>query len=166
MAGFARWVVKVQEGLAGAALLLMMMAVVLDVAMRHLWGYPLRGSYDIVGFTLLVVVYFGIGGVILRGAEIGIDLIDGFLPPRGVAVLKGAAMALTLSTMAFATWAMIGPALDSRRYGDRSLELGLPTWVLWIVAFVGIIGICIAALARLVGGVQEPGATSDEAGTP
>lgn len=146
----ARQVVWAQEGLAGVALVVMMLAVVLDVALRHLTGHPLRGSYDVVSFTLLVVVYFGIGGVILRGAEISIDLLDALLPARVLAALKLIAMVLTLATMAFATWAMIGPALDSHRYGDRSLELGLPVWWLWVAAFIGIAGICIAALARLL----------------
>lgn len=46
---------------------------------------------------------------------------------------------------------MFGPARDAFTYGDRSLELGVPLWTLWAVAFVGLAGTCWAALRRVLG---------------
>ena len=36
---------------------------------------------------------------------------------------------------------MIQPALDSWEWGEVSLELGLPKWILWAAAFAGMLGI-------------------------
>ncbi|MDP3342204.1 TRAP transporter small permease [Frigidibacter sp.] len=147
----ARALVGAQEWLAAAALVVMMLVVVADVAMRHLLGQPLRGSYDMVSFSLLIMVFFGMGGVIARGAEIAIDLVDAMLPARVVWLLKALSVLLTIAVIAFVFYAMIGPAGDAWRYKERSLELGLSVWMLWALAFAGMAGILVASVDRLAG---------------
>ena len=68
---------RVLHGIAALALVAMMLVVVADVALRFFFNVPVRGSYDLVSLGLLTMVFFGIGPVIARGAEILIDLIDG-----------------------------------------------------------------------------------------
>lgn len=137
---------------ASIALTAMMLVVAADVILRQVFNTPVRGAYDLVSIGLLIMVFFGIGPVITRRSEILIDLVDGFLPGPVLRLLKGVAAIGTLVVFVFLGWAMIGPALDARRYGDRLLELGLPVWWLWAVAFVGLAMIIAATLMRLFRG--------------
>lgn len=128
----------------------MMLVVVADVFLRFVFNLPVRGAYDLVSICLLVMVFFGIGPVIARRGEILIDLIDEILPRRILRVLSFLSAIGTLAVFVFLGWTMINPARDAYQYGDRSLELGLPVWILWALAFTGLAGILWASLVILL----------------
>ncbi len=137
---------RILHGIAALALVAMMLVVVTDVALRFFLNTPVRGAYDVVELCLLVMVFFGIGPVIANRREILIDLIDSALRPGGLKVLKLVTALGTLAVFVFLAWSMISPAMDAYRYGDRSLELGIKVWILWVIAFVGLAGILWATL--------------------
>jgi TRAP-type C4-dicarboxylate transport system permease small subunit len=58
---------------------------------------------------------------------------------------------LSILCLAMFAYAMTRPALQAFNYGDHKIELGLPLYVLWIFALVGIAGTLLCALAALVG---------------
>ncbi len=53
-------------------------------------------------------------------------------------------------TLALFAYAMIKPAMQAFSYGDRKLELGLPVYVLWVFALVGIAGAILCAIGALI----------------
>jgi TRAP-type C4-dicarboxylate transport system permease small subunit len=137
--------------IASLAIVVMMLTVVIDVVLRFAFNTPVQGAYDVVGFSLLVMVFFGMAPVVAQRGEIVIDLIDTYLPPRSLSILKWIASFGTLVFFLFLGWSMFGPARDAYTYGDRSLELGVPQWTLWAIAFVGLAGNVWVALRRLIG---------------
>jgi len=141
--------VRILTGIASLALVVMMLIVVGDVITRTVFNTPLRGAYDLVSIALLVMVFFGIGPVILMHREILIDLLDEFAPNGILKLAKKMAAVLTVAVFAFIGWAMFEPAMNSWRWGDKSLELGLSLWGLWIVAFIGLAGILISAVVAV-----------------
>ena len=146
---------RVLHGIASLALVGMMLVVVSDVALRFIFNTPVRGAYDMVSVGLLVMVFFGIGPVILRGSEILIDLIDGIASKTLLRTLRLISAVGTIAVFLFLGWSMMAPAMDAWRYGDRSLELGIPTWTLWVIAFVGLAGILWGSLLALRLAVKE-----------
>ena len=144
------------------ALVVMMLVVVADVALRFLFNLPVRGAYDIVSVCLLVMVFFGIAPVIYRGKEIVIDLVDTTLPPTALRALRTIATCMAICVLMFIAWSMFGPTLDAWRYGDRSLELNLPVWMFWAAAFVGLAGVIWASVAALWLFVRHPQASLDQ----
>lgn len=159
---------RLQHWVASAALVAMMVIVVTDVALRFIFGVPVRGAYDMVSIALLVMVFFGVGPVIAKQGEILIDLLDALLAQPVLRALMLAAAAGTVVVFLFLGWSMIGPAFQAYRYGDRSLELGLPVWALWAVALAGLVGILWSAGLRFVsllrGGSDMHEHTSGEEG--
>lgn len=147
---------RILHGIASVALVAMMLVVVADVALRFIFNTPVRGAYDVVSAALLVMVFFGIGPVIARGSEILIDLIDPALPAPALRALRVIAAIGTLAAFLFIGWSMIEPAQNALRYGDRSLELGMPVWVLWVVAFAGLLGILWAAARSILTALRGP----------
>ena len=130
--------IRIMLGIAGAALMIMVIVVIADILCRAVVNMPVRGAYDVISICLLVMTAFGIGPVIAQRAEIVIDLIDEIVPPVFVRGLGVVSSMLGLAIFAYIGWAMLTPAKDAWTYGDRSLELGLPLWILWSVAVLGI----------------------------
>lgn len=156
---------RAMHWIAGAALVVMMLVVVGDVLLRAVFNTPVRGAYDVVSIALLVMAMFGMAPVIAQRGEIAIDLIDSVLPPIALRVLALLAGLVGVTLFAFFGWSMIQPALDSWRWGEQSLELGVPKWPLWAIAFVGLVGIVWAYLLQLRASLRAaPQAPSEEGG--
>ncbi|OSP54886.1 TRAP transporter small permease [Pseudoruegeria sp. SK021] len=136
--------------LACVALIALMMVIVGDVVSRNLFGRPVRGAYDLVSIFLLIMIFSGMASVVAQRSEILIDIIDGALSTRTTRALKLLASVTTVAMCVFLLVAMVSPAVSAYRYGDRSLELNLPVWTLWVVAFAGLITVLIVAIARAI----------------
>ncbi|TKW64021.1 MAG: TRAP transporter small permease [Paracoccus denitrificans] len=141
---------RVMLWIASVALAAMMLVVVTDVVLRATINKPLRGSYDLVSIGLLVMSVFGMAPVIARKGEILIDLIDPLLSRRVLHILGLITIFGTLGLFLFLGWSMTGPAVDAWKWGGYSLELGLPIWTLWVVAFIGMAGILWTVIVRLI----------------
>ncbi|WP_407495867.1 TRAP transporter small permease [Pseudooceanicola sp. MF1-13] len=157
-------VIRFMHGIAGLGLIVMMLVVVADVVLRAVFNFPVQGAYDVVSISLLIMTFFGIAPVVATRREILIDLIDGFLPPFALRVIGVVAALLGLLIFAFFGWSMIAPAMDAWNWGEQSLELGIPKWPLWVVAFVGLIGIGWAFLVQLTAAARRPSSAPDEEG--
>ena len=45
---------------------------------------------------------------------------------------------------------MINPAISAWKYGDISLELGVPVWFLWLISFIGVSGIVLISIGKIL----------------
>jgi TRAP-type C4-dicarboxylate transport system permease small subunit len=147
---------KAQTRLAGVALLTMMLVTVADVAMRYLLNRPIHGSYDLVEAMLVVFVFNGMAAGFFRRANIVIDLVDTLVGARLTAVLIRISDILSLAALAIFAWAMTGPARQAFDYGDTKIDLGLPVYVLWLVALTGMAGTILCALGALIARAATP----------
>lgn len=157
-------VTRVMHVIAGIALTVMMLCVVGDVFLRAVFNTPVKGAYDVVSIALLVMTMFGIAPVVARRGEIVIDIIDAFLPEPLLRALSVIAAITGVVLFAFFGWAMIAPAMDAWQWGERSLELGIPKWPLWVIAFVGLVGIFWAYLLQLRASMRAAAPAPDEEG--
>jgi TRAP-type C4-dicarboxylate transport system permease small subunit len=139
-----------QLRLAGLALVVMMCVTVVDVLLRYAFKAPIRGSYELVEVTLLIFVFHGMPTAFLQRRNIVIDLIDSFVGERVLAALIRFSDLLSCVALLLFAWAMLGPATQAYDYGDRKLELNLPIYFLWIIAFLGMAGTILCALAALL----------------
>lgn len=149
-------VVTASFALAALALLVMVCALVADVAMANVFRRPISGTFDIVETTLVFLVFLGFPITFLRGGHIAVDIVDHLVSPAAIRRLKVLAMAITLGFLVFFAWQMVYPALDALRFGERKQELGLPLWVLWVPMILGIVLSAVALVAVLAGGESEP----------
>ena len=139
-----------QLRLAGLALVVMMLVTVIDVFLRYAFKSPIRGSYELVEVTLLIFVFHGMPTAFLQRRNIVIDIIDTFAGERLIAALIRFADFLSVVALVLFSWAMLGPATQAYDYGDRKLELHLPIYVLWIIAFLGMAGTILCAFTALL----------------
>jgi TRAP-type C4-dicarboxylate transport system permease small subunit len=136
--------------LAAGALVVMSLVTVADVLLRYLLNRPVRGSYDLVECALVVFVFHGIATVFLNRQNIVIDLIDGIASAGLRTALIRISDVVQIAVLILFAWAMLGPARQAFDYGDRKLELGLPVYIIWIVALAGMAGTIVCAVGALV----------------
>lgn len=141
---------SVQLVIAMLALVVMGSVTVADVFLKYVFSRPIAGAYDVIESLLPVVIFHGLPSTLLRRQNIVIDLVDHVAGPRRTRLLMALADAVMLAMLALIAWAMVAPALQALDYGDRKLELGLPVYIVWIAAILGIVGCVIVALAMLV----------------
>lgn len=139
-----------QLRLAAVALIVMMSVTLLDVFLRYVFNSPIRGSYDLVESTLVIFVFHGMSTAFLQRRNIVIDLIDSFANRYLVTALIRISDLLAVLTLGLFAYAMITPAMQAFSYGDRKMELGLPLYILWTFALIGIAGAILCAIGALI----------------
>ncbi len=139
-----------QLRLAAVALVVMMCVTVVDVFLRYLFNSPIRSSYDMVEAMMVLFVFNGISTAFLQRRNIVIDLVDSFVGRRVVGALIRLSDILTVAVLALFIYAMLTPALQSYGYGERKLELGLPIYVEWLAALIGIAGAILCAIGAFL----------------
>ena len=139
-----------QLRLAAVALVVMMCVTVVDVFLRNVFNSPIRSSYDMVEAMMVLFVFNGMSTAFLQRRNIVIDLVDSFAGRRVVSVLIRLSDILTVGVLALFIYAMLTPALQSYGYGERKLELGLPIYIEWVAALVGIVGAILCAIGALL----------------
>ena len=152
---------RAQLVLAGLALTVMTLVTVIDVFMRYTFNSPIHGSYDIVEACLVVFVFHGLAAVFFRRQNIVINLINSPIGVRLRDLLVRLSDIVQIGCLLLLAWAMIAPAWQSYLYGDYKIELGLPVFVLWILAGTGMVGTLLCAIGVLfVGPTVREGAPS------
>src|SRR4051812_19116797 len=81
-------VCRLLTGVAGAALIVMTLWTVVDVATRYLLAKPLRGSIDLVESTLVLVVFLALPECFARNEQITVDIVDHVAGERAVRWLQ------------------------------------------------------------------------------
>lgn len=123
---------------------------VADVALRAVDPtWRVFGVLDYVELSLAWTIYLGIAAATLAGAHVAVDAVDAVigawmraaLAVLGAAMLTGA-FALTLAQT-------IRPGLDAREWGERTLDLGWPTFLYWLAIWVGLGLAAVCALLAL-----------------
>lgn len=146
----ARYVIRINLGIAMVALLVMVMAIVIDVFMRYTFNSPVVGTFDVVEICLVITVFYSMGAAISGFHEIVIDLVDQVASPRVVQLLSRIAGLLSAGILLFIFVSMLKPAMQSYQYGEIRLELKIPVWIVWVIALVGMCGGILASILNVL----------------
>jgi len=99
---------------------------------------------------MVLFVFNGMSTAFLQRRHIVIDLVDSFAGRRIVGALIRLSDVLTVAVLALFIYAMLTPALQSYGYGERKLELGLPIYIEWAAALIGIFGATLCAIGAFL----------------
>lgn len=151
---------------SAAALLLMGAAVFYGVVMRFAFGRAQNWTDELATYSLASVVFLALAHTLTAGGHIRIEVLPGWLPPRGRAALE---CAVSLVGLAFALLLLLGciDVVDNfARRGTRSTGgLGLP--LLWpaLPLVIGAAAFVVAMAVRAIeAGAALLGAGGREAG--
>ena len=129
----------------------MMMITVLDVVLRAVINYPIRGTLEIVELLLAASFFLALPATFLRDEHIVVDMIDRKVGPRGVDVLKRISALVSVVLLSMLAWQGWIAAQDTLVFNDVTADLSIPRIYYWAPVLVGLVGSILAALAMVTG---------------
>jgi|APFre7841882724_1041349.scaffolds.fasta_scaffold138262_1 TRAP-type C4-dicarboxylate transport system permease small subunit len=112
---------------SAASVIFIMLLTCADVVMR-LFGSPIPGTYELVGYFGSVIISFGIARTSIERGHIAVNLLVDRLPQRAQTLIEGVGNIAAAVLFGALAWQSQLYARDLLETGDVSLTLGMPTW--------------------------------------
>jgi TRAP-type C4-dicarboxylate transport system permease small subunit len=140
--------------LADIALVAMMFLVTGNVILR-VFGHPIWGSFEIVGFLGTIVISFALIQTTVEGSHLAVEMIVSRLPMSFRKILDIVNHFLSLAVLAVITWQMLAYGKKVLRTGEFSptLEIPLYPFLYGIAAAFGVAS--LIAFSDLVKGLMK-----------
>lgn len=141
---------------AGRAILaLMVLLITLDVVLRYFFNRPIKGSYELVEFMMVLVVFLGLAYTQTKKNHISISLFTSNLSPSQTSVIGSATNLLCLVIFSLITWRCIIQAESIRTSGTSSDVLLIPNFpFMWVVVF-GSVLLCLIFLIDFINSTND-----------
>jgi len=146
---------KTVNGIGISLLLAMMMLMVVDVLLRRIFNRPLTGSFEIVQFILVTIVYTAVAYTTCKKAHISIDLLTSRFSDRIAALIQTTVLSLSLFLFILITWRNLVRAGELARDGTTSVLLSIPLYPFYYVVAFGSAVLCLVLLIQTIEAVQN-----------
>ncbi len=129
-----RRIVSVLGVVAGAAVVAMIAVTCVDVVGRF-FGWPLKGTYDLVMMLGAITIACGLPYTTGCKGHVAIEFFWQRLSRRGRIVVDTLSRLITISMFSFLTWRFIQYGAELRTSGQGTATLGWPVfWLAWLMA--------------------------------
>jgi TRAP-type C4-dicarboxylate transport system permease small subunit len=109
------------------AVCVMMLLSCADVALR-LFGAPIPGAYEMVGFLGAVIVSFALAYTSLQRGHVAVEVIFEKLPAKVQYFVESAGNLTGVALFAMIAWQSLAYGTDLRHSGEVSLTLQMPIY--------------------------------------
>ena len=147
-----RWIRSTTKGISyisGISVLIMMILTCADVLLR-LFGHPIPGTYELVGFLGAIVISFSMAYTSIERSHIAVDIFVERLPWRMQAALEGIISLISVCLFGIITWQCQIYAMDLKQSGEISLTLGIPVYPFVAGIAIGCGFLCFVLLFDVV----------------
>jgi tripartite ATP-independent transporter DctM subunit len=133
----------------------MVLLITLDVVLRYFFNRPIKGSYELVEFMMVLVVFLGLAYTQTKKGHVSISLLTSKLSPSQMSVLGSTTNLLCLIIFSLITWRCIMQAENLRTSGTSSDVLFIPNFpFMWVVVF-GSVLLCFIFLIDSINSVHD-----------
>jgi TRAP-type C4-dicarboxylate transport system permease small subunit len=94
---------KVLVGIAGTVLVLMVALACANVALRS-FGYPIKGTFELIGFFGAIVAAFALGITQINKQHIAVDVVINLFPKSIKRILAGIGSLVAMVFFVLAAW--------------------------------------------------------------
>lgn len=139
--------------LAGITLCGMVLLSCANMLLR-IWGHPIKGTYELMGFGGAVVAAFALGTTQWQGGHIEVDLLASILPRRINRWLKLAAHLASTAFFGLISWRLLLLALSLERSGEVSETLHFPYYPAVLSVALGVFCLILVFLRQILNLIQ------------
>jgi TRAP-type C4-dicarboxylate transport system permease small subunit len=147
------WLVDGSNAVGSLLILALLVTILSDVVMRGLFNQPLHGVAELVGMSVIVVVFSQLASSARHGRMARAEIfIDGFRErsPRGGAALQAAWNLVALSVCGMIAYATAPKLLEAWRTAEFVGNEGLFTAPVWPMRAAVVIGASLTAVQYAV----------------
>ena len=133
---------------AGGVLIGMMLLICGNIVTR-LFERPIKGTFELVGFLLIIVISFTIAYGSLTRCHAAVDLLVRRLPQRSQAIIDSIIGIVSIGLFALIAWRCVVFSESLRLSGEVSLGLWIPFFPFLYAVALGFILGCLVILVDL-----------------
>lgn len=153
-----RWVItylcNILMFIGGAAMMMMMIQICMDAAMRTLANSSVPGTLEIVSFYYMVaVVFLPLAYIQLHRGHVIIELFTAGLSPRANSFIDGLVYTFAAFAMAYFTWAAFNKAVAMTNL--REFVLGIMLIFTWPARWFVVAGTGLMSIVYALNAVEE-----------
>jgi TRAP-type C4-dicarboxylate transport system permease small subunit len=137
-------------GIGMAVILLMMLLTTSDIIGRAFFTRPIRGSYEITQYMLVVIVLFGLAYAQQTGRNLRVSFFINKLPARGRFALDVVFTLAALGLFVLVTWQGVVGSLHAQSTNLVSDTLSIPTYPFEFLVAVGAFLLSLELLIKLI----------------
>ena len=131
---------RIADSVGRVILALMVILISLDVVLRYFFNRPIKGSYELIEFMMVLVVFLGLAYTQVRKGHVSITLFTGKLSPGQLSVILSITYLLCIIIFSLITWRGILQAEALRVNGTSSDLLFIPNFpFMWIVVIASVL---------------------------
>ena len=133
-------IVDILAWIAGLAVVLMMLHVALDVALRNLFNAPITGTIEIVAnYNMAALAFLPLALIAREKGHIIVELFTGWMKPNPRSILDGLVAIVTVAYVSVFTWKALEVAIDKTRIRDAK-EAGFGFVEVWPARWLVFLG--------------------------
>jgi TRAP-type C4-dicarboxylate transport system permease small subunit len=137
-----------------AAVIAMVLLSTADVIMR-LFGKPIPGTYELVGFLGTLVVSFALAFTSMEKGHIAVEILVEKLPQRAQLGIEAFCNLIGLLLFGVIAYQAVLYALDMKKSGEVSLTLQMPPYPFILGIAAGCALLCLLLVADLIKSLQR-----------
>lgn len=144
---------KILVALGGAALLIMMLHITLEVVLRSAFNITVPGTLEIVSFYYMVfAVFAGLALVALVNEQVIVEVFLNWLPHRIMLFVDGVAALLGAGYAGLLVYGGVLEAKSAMKFNEMVAIRGfdVPIWPSRWIAVVGLVLIVLASLGHAI----------------
>lgn len=144
--------------LAGIVLLLLALLTTADVVGRYFFNAPIIGVFDLTHFSVLIMVFLGLGYCGFRGGHVAIELLYDRLNRRTARILDRLINLIGCILFVVIAWQTVVQSIDVKEYGEASQLLLIPYYPFyWLLALGALLFAWVMALRVAIPESEEQG---------
>jgi TRAP-type C4-dicarboxylate transport system permease small subunit len=143
------WVVRAMLAVAAILAFLICFLVCADVIGRVVFNSPVKGTPEMVSFSIVVICFLQAPFAIRSGGMIFVDAVTSRLPPLGQRILEIVGYMLGLAFFAIVCWGSIDPSIHAWTSNEFEGEGALRVPV-WPARFIIVLGTFLAGFNYLL----------------
>jgi len=136
-------------------IIIMVLLVVTEVALRFLFNQPLLGVAEIISYSLVVLVFSALAWAEAEGSHISIPVLFDRLPPRFQSAASVFTNFLSFSILGLICWQSFVYARDQWLEGYFSAVLHIPNFPFIYVVGLGSGLYALVVLVNLINSLQK-----------
>jgi TRAP-type C4-dicarboxylate transport system permease small subunit len=147
---FAKLIYRV-EGVVkaiGASVLVGIAVLLASNIVYRLFGHVIAGTYELVGFFMVVTVAFALGYTALEKGHVAVTVLVARFSQRVRAIVESLTSVISIGMWGLILWGSI-TVLSERWLGDQTHLLEIPLLPLRFVWVLGLLILCLVLLFHL-----------------
>ncbi|MGP3535554.1 TRAP transporter small permease [Microbacterium sp. RD1] len=153
--------------IAAAALLVLMLATVIDVLVRWIARASVPGMLEVAESALVVSVFLGLAWTSMQGGHVAVSVVTDRLKPPLARAVSVVIWLLNAALLGWMTYASVARALQATSLHET--RFGLVQWPVWPLRWVIALGLAlwlVVALANVLRTLRGAPAYGDDADAP